>query len=71
MKKVRLEMQPVFQAPYAALNPRMKVLEIVTEPLRFIHHTWNEDMQAMAAEGQSERALRNAAGKLLKRGGAG
>ena len=26
-------MQPVFQDPSAALNPRMKVLEIVTEPL--------------------------------------
>jgi peptide/nickel transport system ATP-binding protein len=26
-------MQPVFQDPYAALNPRMKVLDIVTEPL--------------------------------------
>ncbi|MGB8259485.1 MAG: ATP-binding cassette domain-containing protein, partial [Terracidiphilus sp.] len=32
MKQVRREMQPVFQDPFAALNPRMKVLEIVTEP---------------------------------------
>ncbi len=27
-------MQPVFQDPYAALNPRMNVLAIVTEPLK-------------------------------------
>jgi peptide/nickel transport system ATP-binding protein len=27
-------MQPVFQDPYGALNPRMNVLEIVSEPLR-------------------------------------
>lgn len=32
LKRLRREMQPVFQDPYAALNPRMKVLEIVTEP---------------------------------------
>jgi ABC-type glutathione transport system ATPase component len=33
MRGVRREMQAVFQDPYGALDPRMKVLEIVTEPL--------------------------------------
>ena len=32
MKHLRRQMQPVFQDPFAALNPRMKVLDIVTEP---------------------------------------
>jgi peptide/nickel transport system ATP-binding protein len=29
---LRRQMQPVFQDPYAALNPRMRVFDIVTEP---------------------------------------
>jgi ABC-type glutathione transport system ATPase component len=33
LRQLRRQMQPVFQDPYAALNPRMKVLQIVTEPL--------------------------------------
>jgi peptide/nickel transport system ATP-binding protein len=32
LRALRRQMQPVFQDPYAALNPRMKVLDIITEP---------------------------------------
>jgi peptide/nickel transport system ATP-binding protein len=34
LRQVRRQMQPVFQDPYGALNPRMTVLEIVTEPFQ-------------------------------------
>ncbi|NMA13505.1 MAG: ATP-binding cassette domain-containing protein [Chloroflexi bacterium] len=33
MKKYRLHMQMIFQDPYASLNPRMSVTDIIAEPL--------------------------------------
>ena len=33
LRPLRRRLQPVFQDPYAALNPRMRVEQIVTEPL--------------------------------------
>ncbi|MGO9340609.1 MAG: ATP-binding cassette domain-containing protein [Terracidiphilus sp.] len=58
MRRLRRQMQPVFQDPYAALNPRMKVLQIVTEPL-VIH-------RSEAGVVQGRVALRAKAIELLR-----
>jgi ABC-type glutathione transport system ATPase component len=54
---LRRQMQPVFQDPSAALNPRMRVLEIVTEPL--VIHRREAGIDAR------RRALKDAARELL------
>jgi ABC-type glutathione transport system ATPase component len=58
LRRLRRQMQPVFQDPYAALNPRMKVLEIVTEP--FVIH----GREAGMASGRAD--LRKRAVELLR-----
>ena len=54
LKRLRRQMQPVFQDPYAALNPRMNVLEIVTEP-------WVIHRRAIGPELETSRRKRRAA----------
>lgn len=42
MQRLRRDMQIIFQDPYSSLNPRMRVRNIVAEPLR-IHQIGTED----------------------------
>ena len=43
MNEMRKEMQIIFQDPYASLNPRMTVSEIIAQPM-LINHTMNNSI---------------------------
>ena len=62
MRATRCKMQIVFQDPYAALNPRMRVREILTEPFAIHNQKPEEGLAAMLSEmlrmvGMEESAL--------------
>ena len=59
LRHLRKDMQIVFQDPYASLNPRMKVEQIITEGLRAheIGRT-QEERRAMAAEALKQMGLK-------------
>ncbi|HZR29250.1 MAG TPA: ATP-binding cassette domain-containing protein [Terriglobales bacterium] len=56
LRRMRRDMQIIFQDPFGSLNPRMRVREIVTEPLR-IHKTNGETLDLDSRAAQLMRAV--------------
>jgi oligopeptide/dipeptide ABC transporter ATP-binding protein len=49
-RRIRRRMQIIFQDPYSSLDPRMTVVQIVTEPLRAGPHPSRAERRRVAAE---------------------
>jgi ABC-type glutathione transport system ATPase component len=54
LRRLRRDMQIIFQDPFASLNPRMRVEEIITEPLRI--HGGDSGDQHLSQSGRHEAA---------------
>ena len=63
MKKIRMDMQIIFQDPYSSIDPRMTVSELIAEPVRVCHTLKHNDeieayvLELMKTVGLAERLI--------------
>ena len=50
MKKVRSNMQMIFQDPFTSLNPRLSVGEIIAEPMKVLHQAGKKEQKEKVQE---------------------
>ncbi|MGC2742076.1 MAG: ATP-binding cassette domain-containing protein [Candidatus Angelobacter sp.] len=66
LRRLRRDMQIIFQDPFASLNPRMRVEEIVTEPLVIHGTTGTNGSQTTAATSSGSANLHQAAIDIVR-----
>mgnify|MGYP006279095453 FL=1 len=59
LREMRRHFQMVFQDPYASLDPRMRILHTVTEPLNTVPGLSRQELREQAAEMLSQVGLRS------------
>jgi oligopeptide transport system ATP-binding protein len=66
LRRLRRDMQIIFQDPFASLNPRMRVEQIVTEPLVVHSGTTVSNGEQSAATSNNTAALHQAAIEIMR-----